>query len=191
MLPLLREQLRSFVGARKKVQLTRSFSGETHNGFVAGLGDAWLMLHQFHDFYPEGFALLRTGDITDLRSGEYERLWEYMLSAEGTLDRLPAVGEIVLDDARALLVSLQRLSRHVIVECEDPEEDLYSFYIGQILTVETEAVWFANYSALGKWDDAPHRIPLGEITKLQFDTPYALTFAKYLDRPASVRGRSA
>jgi hypothetical protein len=180
----MRERLGLFVGTRKKVRLTRGFPSEPrHNGFVLGLGREWVLLQQFHDFYPEGYTALRVKDITDIRSGEYERHWERMLAAEGLLDRIAAPGDVPLDEVARLLKALQRRGQNVIVECEDPDEKVEDFYIGQILSVDEDSVCFANFDGLGRWDDAPHAIPLGGITKVQFETPYVQTFSKYLVGP--------
>jgi hypothetical protein len=179
-----RRQLRSLVGTRKKVRLTRVFPGKLrHNGFVLALGRDWVLVHQFHDFYPEGYTAVRVRDITDVRSGEYERHWERMLSAEGLLGGITVTGDIPLDDIPPLLTALQQRGQNVIVECEDPDVDVEDFYIGQILSVGEDSVCFANFDGLGRWDDAPHTIPFGEITKLQFETPYVQKFSKYLEGP--------
>ena len=180
----VRQQLRSLVDTWKKVRLTRGFPSEAlHNGFVLALGREWVLLQQFHDFYPEGYTALRVRDVTDVRSGEYERHWERMLAAEGLLDRITAAGDVPLDDTPQLLKALHQRGRNVIVECEDPDEDVEDFYIGQILSVDEDSMCFANFDGLGRWDDTPHTIPFVEITKVQFETPYVQTFSKYLEGP--------
>jgi len=185
----VRQQLRSLVGTRKKVRLTRGFPSEPrHNGFVLAVGREWTLLQQFHDFSPEGYTVLRVQDITGVRSGEYERHWERMLAAEGLLDRISVPGDVPLDDIPEILKWLQRRCQNIIVECEDLEEDVEDFYIGQILSVDEEGVCFANFDGLGRWDKAPHAIPFGEITKVQFETPYVETFSRYLEGPCPQTG---
>jgi hypothetical protein len=177
----IREQLRSFVGAPRKVRLTRSLPSEPHhNGFVLGVGRDLVLLQQFHDFYPEGYVVLRVRDVTDVRSGKYERHGERMLAGEGLLERIGIPYEVPLQDVPGFLKALQHRGDNVIVECEDPEEDVEDFYIGQILSVADESLSFANFDALGHWDEAPHVIPIGDVTQVQFETPYVLTFSKYL-----------
>lgn len=179
-----RKRLLGFVGTRHKVRITRRIPKEpTHHGFVLAVGAEWVLLLQMHDFQPDGIAALRIRDIEEMRSGEYERLWERMLAGEGVLDRIPDAADISLRDTADLLRSVQRRGGHVIVECEDLHEDLEDFYIGQILDVDAGAMRFANFDGLGRWDAAPNVIPFDEITKLQIDTPYAQTFSKYLAGP--------
>jgi hypothetical protein len=182
------EQLRSFVGTRKKVRVSRSISSEPqHNGFVLAVGRDLVLLQQFHDFYPEGYTALRVRDITDIRSGEYERHWERMLAGEGILDRVGAPDDVPLQDVPELLRALQRRGDNVIVECEDAEENIEDFYIGRILSVDDDSLCFANFDALGRWDEAPDTIPFEEITKVQFETPYVRTFSKYLEGPCPLQ----
>src|SRR5262249_25569874 len=105
----LREQLRSFVGIPTKVRLTRSIPSEPRlNGFILGVGRDLVLLQQFHDFYPEGYAVLRLRDVTDLRSGKYERHWERMLAGEGLLERVGIPYNVPLEDVPGLLKALQQ-----------------------------------------------------------------------------------
>jgi hypothetical protein len=188
----VQQQLLSLVVTRKKVRLTRGFASEPLlSGFVLALGREWVLLQQFHDFYPEGYSALRVRDITNVRSGEYERHWERMLAGEGLFDRITAAVDVPLDDIPQLLQGLQRRGQNVIVECEDPDEDIEDFYIGQILSVDEDSVCFANFDGLGRWDDAPDTIPFGEITKVQFETPYVQTFSKYLEGPYFIKPSSS
>lgn len=177
----IRERLRSLAGTGRRVRVTRGVPSEPHlNGFVLALGRAWVLIRQFHDFYPEGCTALRWGDITAVRSGAHERLWERMLAGEGLLDPVGAGRGVPLDDTSGMLRALRRRGQNVILECEDPTEAREDFYIGRILSVGPRSVRFANFDALGRWDPAPHSIPFVHITKVQLDTPYARTFSRYL-----------
>jgi hypothetical protein len=188
----MRKKLRSFVGTRKKVHLTRPFPSEPqHNGFILGVGRDLVLLQQFHDFYPEGYTALRVRDISGIRSGKYERFWEHMLAREGILKRVGIPYDVPLQDFTVLLKALHQRGDNIIVECEDAEEGVEDFYIGQILSVESASLCFANFDALGRWDKDAHTIPLEEITTLQFDTPYVQTFSKYLEGPCRRTKRSS
>ena len=179
-----RSELEAFVGTRRKLRIHRRIPSEpTHNGYVVGLGDALVLVHQFHDFYPEGYAALRLEDITSIRSGPYERVWERMLEAEGLIAGLRLANPPRLSSVRELLIDLSTRRETVIVECEDLEDAIEDFYIGRILDVGADTLHFANFDALGNWDAEAHAIALDEITIVQFATPYARTFARHLERP--------
>src|SRR3954453_9804359 len=114
-----RDRLSKLVGQTKLARLTRGYPGDpTHNGFVLGLGRDLVLLHQFHDFYPEGYVALRVADIERTRSGEHERFWETMFRGEGLMERVGIPYEVPLDDYRSLLSFFHERGQHVIVECE-------------------------------------------------------------------------
>lgn len=179
----VRELLRQLVSSRKKVQLTRTHPGEPRcNGFVLGLSEDWVLVNQFHDFASEGYTILRVNDICGVRSGEYERKWESMLASEGTLDQVGITYEVGLQNIRSILESLHGLERNIIVECEDQDDsDEDEFYIGRIVkVVEDDHLQFKHFDALGRWEEDVVELPLSRITKVQFDTPYIITFSKYV-----------
>jgi len=102
-----RDRLSKVVGRLKMAHILRGYPGDpTHNGFVLGLGRDLVLLHQFHDFYPEGYTALRVADIKRVRSGAHERSWETMFRGEGLLDRVGIPYEVPLDDYRSLLAAL-------------------------------------------------------------------------------------
>ncbi len=181
------QQLRRLAGTRNKVRMTRGIGDEGfHNGFVVGVGQRWVLFAPFHDFYAEGFEVVRLEDITALRSGEYERHWDRMLQHEGALDHLGSPPEVPLDDIGQLLRALKQAGHNVIVECEDQEEE--DFFIGEILDVGDRMLKFANFGGLGNWDEQPDDIPLTEVTRVQIGTPYVRTFSKYLEGPCPHSG---
>lgn len=177
----IQKELQAYAGTLKKVRITRSIPNDlTLNGFVLGVGREWVLLHQFHDFYPDGFALLRVKDVVEIRSGAYERHWERMLKKEGTMKQVPKRCEVPLQSTSSALNFLKTRRGNAIVECEDEKEAIEDFYIGRVLKVGKTLVDFANFDALGQWDKSAHKIQINEITKIQFDTPYARVFSKYL-----------
>jgi hypothetical protein len=177
-------ELCALAGSGRKARLTRARPEEPlKNGFIVAVSPVLTALAQFHDFYPDGYAVVLTGDITAVRSGEYERHWERMFSAE----RIAVEGEplrgLPLDDLPALLAGLATWEENVIVQCEDAEERVEDFYIGRIIRVGDGAVAFSNFDGLGRWDPEPTEIEVGDITQVQLRTPYAQTFSKYLEGP--------
>ncbi len=180
----IHEQLASFVGTWKKVRLTRRIPSERlHNGCVLGVGTDWVLFQQFHDFSPEGFTTLRLRDIKKIRSGEYERQFEKMLSAEGLLGLEVIPNDLPLDNIADLLSALKERGQNIIIECEDLIKDIQDFYIGRILSVDQKSVSFIHFNALGRWKDDPVIIPFREITRLEFETPYIKIFSKYVEEP--------
>jgi hypothetical protein len=177
-----RDRLAKLVGQPKMARLTRGFPGDpTHNGFVLGLGADLVLLHQFHDFSPEGYVALRVADIKRVRSGEHERFWEAMFRGEGLMERVGIPYEVPLDDFRSLLVALHRRGQHVIIECEDRNTAEYDdFFIGRVVAMDDETASVLHFDSMGVWYDEPSVIAYGDITQVQFNTPYINTISKYL-----------
>jgi hypothetical protein len=186
-----RDRLAKLVGRPKKVHLTREFPGEpTHNGFVLGLGHDLVLLHQFHDFYAEGYTALRVAEIKRVRSGKHERFWETMFRGERILEHVGIPYEVPLDDFRSLLNFFHRRGQHVIIECEGRESaDHDDFYIGELVAMDEETTSILHFNAMGQWDREPSVVAYDDITKIQFDTPYINIMSKYLKKPPAANGR--
>lgn len=186
-----RDRLSKLVGQPRFAHLTRGYPGDpTHDGFVLGLGHDLVLLHQFHDFYPEGYTALRIADVKRVRSGEHERFWQAMFRGEGLMERVGLPYEVPLDDFRSLLAALHGRGQHLIIECEDrrtPDDD--EFFIGRIIDLGDETVSIRYFDPMGRWDEKPCVIDYGDITKIQFDTPYINTITKYLEDSPTENGR--
>jgi hypothetical protein len=177
-----RDRLAKRVNQPKKVYLTRGFPGDpSHSGFVLGLGRDLVLLHQFHDFYPEGYTALRVNDIKRVRSGEHERFWDRMIRGEGLMKHVGIAYEVPLDDYESLLTALHERGQHVIVECENRNTaDYDDFFIGRIVAMDNDSVSLLSFDSMGSWDDEPSNIAFSDITQIQFDTPYINTITKYV-----------
>jgi hypothetical protein len=177
-----RDRLSKLVGQPKMARLTRGYPSEPiHNGFVLGLGRDLVLLQKYHDFYPEGYTALRVADIKRTRSDEHERFWETMFRGEGLMERVGIPYEVPLDDFRSLLNALHRRGQHVIIECESRETaDDDDFLIGRVVAMDDRSVSILHFDTSGAWDDEPSVIAYGDITQVQFDTPYINTITKYL-----------
>ena len=55
--------------------------------------------------------------------------------------------------------------------------------------MDDESVSLRYFDSMGKWDEKSCIIAYGDITKIQFDTPYINTMTKYLKGWATENGR--
>lgn len=173
--------LRGHVGTRRQVRIERGIASEPLlNGYVLAMANGLILMHPFHDFEPDGYTVFREQDIVSLRSNEYERLWDRMLAGEGLLAGLDVAPEIDLSTISAVIMSAAARFRFVIVECEDEHEDIEDFYLGEPVEVVGDMIRLRTVDALGKWEPQIAAIPLTEITKVQFDTPFVRRFTKYI-----------
>ena len=174
------KKLAEYAGTRKKVRLTRNRPSATQlNGYILGVSDALVLMHPFDDFEPDGYAVIRVGDITHLRRCPYEQWWDHMLQGEGLLDGLNKPPQIDLSDMRSAVLGIASRYDQMIVHCEDAEENVQDFYLGKLIGAEGNAVKFLGYDGLGYWAETPDEIPIADITMLEFDTPYIRIFSKY------------
>jgi hypothetical protein len=177
----MHDELRRHVGTGRKLRLERSFpSNPRLNGYLLEASDTLGLIHCFHDFMPDGFAVFRIGDISTIRSGKYERHWDRMLKEEGLLSALAMPPAVDLASMRSAIESISARYKGMIIECEGAEEDCEDFYIGSMLSINDYQVCFEHFDGLGNWEDTPSSVPLGDISLILFDTPYIQTFWKYV-----------
>lgn len=170
------------------VAVTRRFPGDaTHSGFVRELDSSWVVVEKFHDFYSEGFSLLRIDDIDAVRNRPGDELFAKIIDGDqlSRKDRLESVCRD--DDLGATLTRIQSRYGLVSLHCEtgDPNEDEY--ILGEIsgVTADDALIWVLGPDAT--WEPDIDPIALGDITQVEFSTPYAETLARYA--PPSPSGR--
>ena len=174
-------QLSEHLATGRKIRIeTNRPADPLLNGYLMQLSDRLGLLHCFDDFEPDGYSIFRLADVTSVRSGKFERHWDRMLRGEGLLGGLDRELLVDLSDIQTAIGSVSRQFKLMTVQCEDGEEDVEDFFIGQAVSFEGTELIFDAFDALGQWNDAPSRILLDEITMVQFVTPYIRHFSKYL-----------
>ena len=174
-------KLKEYEGQFRKVQIERVEPfGDYINGFVQSVGKEVVVIQQFHDFYCEGYGVIRNKDISNIRSGEYERFFEKMIKGEGIIDCLKAPLIPKVDTIRDLLVFFMEKKEYVIVECERDRDEESTFSCGLISEIEGDTIWIKEFDALGNWCEEELGVELSEITQMQFQTPYLSIFSKYI-----------
>jgi len=174
-------KLDEYIGNLKLVRIERHFAEDYITGFVHGKSDTLLIMQQFHDFYYEGYAIIRLSDIVGFRSKKYERFFEQMLEKEGLLCQVKSDYSLPLNSIKETLSFFITTDILLIVECEssgNAEDD--EFYIGKPIDIENSSLWFREFNGLGKWEQTEVEISINDITKIQFETPYIQIFSKYV-----------
>jgi hypothetical protein len=174
-------QLSEHLATGMKIRIERNRPADPLlNGYLMQLSDRLGLMHCFDDFEPDGYSIFRLSDVVSVRSGNYERHWDRMLRGEELLGGLDRELEVDLNTIRAAIESVSRQFKLMTVQCEDAEEDVQDFYIGQVVSFEGTELIFDAFDALGQWNDESSRVLLDEITMVQFETPYIRHFSKYL-----------
>ncbi|MAT71907.1 MAG: hypothetical protein CMJ58_20580 [Planctomycetaceae bacterium] len=185
------DSIRQYVGTNKKISVERSLpSNPRLNGFLVDASESLGVMHCFHDFMPDGFSVFRIADVTEVRSGKYERHWERMLKGEGLLSALAKPPSLDLTTMRSAIDSIESQYDGIIIECEDAEIESEDFYIGSVLSTNEEKVTIQHFDGLGNWDGEPSTLIMSDISLVQFDTPYINTFWKYLAEPSPLKGKT-
>lgn len=174
------EKISNYTGKLKSVMIERVFPGDRDKRCYVHASNSDLVLVQhFHDFYCEGFSVIRMEDVSDFRSDDHERFFDKIRAAEGMLSQVEYDRHLPLDNFKALLSAFVGKQEIVIIECETMESEKDDFYLGVITEIKDSAVWMLELDALGVWDDEETGIELDRITQVQFETPYIKMLAKY------------
>jgi hypothetical protein len=176
----MKDLLAKHVDTAKMIRITRRQPSEpTLHGYLLGLSGELGLLHVFTDFQPDGYTVFRVEDVVGVRCSPYEDWSDHMLRSERRLGGLKIPCRVDLSNMGNAISSIAAHYDQIIVECEEPYEDIEDFYIGVVLKVTARSLQFRHYDGLGYWAAKASAIPLDEITRVQFDCPYIRTFSKY------------
>lgn len=150
------------------------------SGYVISCSESLCMLHAFHDFAPDGYAVIRLNDVTQVRCGDREKQWDHMLAEEGLLEGLRNPPSIDLTSMQKVVASAHQHLGRMILECEDQEEPIQDFYIGKAIDLTEHAVLFHDFDAMGQWNSAASEVEYREITMVELETPYIQIFWRHL-----------
>lgn len=180
----IREELEEFVATGQLIRLTREFHSRPHFGSIVAIGDEWLLLRQFIEFWPNGFTTLRVKDIDWVYSSDVERFVERILTSEGRLNREIPKFNVDLNDTRSLLKSLSEANSNIVIECKYPErEHADECDVGRVAEFTADRVLFSHFDGTGTWSKAPAYLQIDCISRIEFDTAYVNTVSKYVSEP--------
>ena len=168
--------------SRSLVSLTRDeFEVNNHQGFIIDYDSKWIVLQHIHDFYLNGFVILRRSDLTSISSKETDQFHKSLLKADGILKKVNFQFQLPIGGLADLLANLPE-ERIVILEDETKED---FFLIGPILGVQNDIVSLRFFSGSGEWDNEPAEIAIDDITSASFSTNYTLAYERHFQRQSS------
>lgn len=144
--------------------------------------DTLLIGHSENDFLFNGLRVLRLEDITWADTRDNDGAYEQILRAEGLLDGLQDPG-LDVSGWQPLFQGLLQRPELVIIEHEDPDEDLEEFHIGKVCKVAQRAVYIQYFDSFGQWEQTLRRIPYGDITSVTLESRYTQVFGRHLPPP--------
>ncbi len=164
------------------INVERTFNGDVDFilGFPLKISDNLLLINVISDFHDEGYALVRTKDISDVYSKENNGFYEKICKSENIgSDEVSAINDI-----SNMLISLNQLKSYdglLSIQCEGQIEKC-TFYLGKIINVNEDSISFKDLDMFGKWDENINNIPLNEITQIVFGDNYSKMFFKYIEK---------
>lgn len=174
--------IKHYQESRSLVSVARGeIDGNTLQGFVVDYDADWIVLQYIHDFYLDGYLLLRRADLTSMNCRATDAFQRHLLEAEGILDNVDFAFCLPVGGLSELL---QQFPENRIVILEDEAEDDI-FLIGTFLEVGDECVSLRFFSGDGRWDDEPAEISLKDITSVSFSTNYTLTYERFFTSETS------
>ena len=162
--------------SRSLVSITREdIDSATLQGFVVDYDSDWIALQYIHDFYLDGYLLLRRKDLTSLNCRATDVFQRHLLEEDGVLNQVNFSFRIPAGGISEMLEQSPK-DRVVILE-DETEYDL--FLIGTFFGIEEDYVSLRFFSGAGRWDDEPAEIALEDITSFSFCTNYTLAYERY------------
>ncbi len=178
--PPVRRRLVEALNRESFVAVTRRFPGDaTHSGFVRELDSELVVVEKFHDFYSEGFSLLRIDDIDAVRQRPGDEVFASIIEADDLSRSSEYKSVISGDGVGGVLTRLQSRYRLAALHSEtgDPAEDEY--VLGEISAVTDEEVLLFVLGPDAVWYPDVEPFGIGDITQIEFATPYAETLARH------------
>jgi len=172
--------LSTHAGTRRKVRIERNRpSNPRLGGYVIDVANGLALVHQFDDFQPDGYAIIRERDVVSVRQGEHEAFWDRMLENEGLLGGLDAAPKLDLSGMAAAIAIAAARYPFLAIQCEDEDEDIQDFYFAKVMSITETHVDVRCVDGLGRWEE-PDPVPLEDVTLVEMGTPYLTRFGKYV-----------
>ncbi|MFF8830923.1 hypothetical protein [Streptomyces sp. NPDC015131] len=180
----VRRRLDKAVRTGRLVRLHRSIpDAERLEGFVVGTGPAWTLLAVCSDIRLDGWAAVRTPDITKVRRrGDETSLTVRALRRSGQWPvRMPDPA-VELDDLPALVRSAGEGFGLVAVHAEHRDPDCC--WIGAPVRLRRASLRLREVDPDARWSDEPTTFRFRDITRVDFGDHYARVLREFAGTPA-------
>ena len=147
-------------------------------GFPIKYNDKFILIENEYDFQIDGYKIIRTKDITEIRYKRVDKHSNYILEKEGL--RSNSIPSIVSDikNFKKIFSQIKKSNKNIIIEGESLKEK--SFFIGKVIDPKENYVDFLYFSAIGEWDESPTKIKYKNITCITYNDRYTEITSKYL-----------
>lgn len=179
----LKEQIEFHLNNRSFVTIVRQVSEskiETNSGYIVKHSEEFLILQESHDFRALGFLIVPINQIKKIRCNSSDKFYDKLMTLEKEKENIKLFHEIDLSNWRSLFKSIKKIKLTIIVECENPEIDLFA--IGPIKKIAEKSIDIDFISPTGFVGGFSTSIDYTNITLVKFEDRYSNIFGKYMRR---------
>ncbi len=170
----IREQLTSALRDRQLMRFHRRFEDGWVNGYVVGIGPAFVMLAEVSDHMRfNGFGCYRLADIRNLRPAAYSEFMEAALQKLGEVQ--PETPAVALNSVSDILATAGVLFPTVTLHAEAEKPRVC--YIGAIVSLEGGIVWMRDIGPDAVWETELTARSLDAVTRIDFGGAYEAALA--------------
>ena len=175
------KQLELHLSDRSLVSLRRDEIDENSlQGFILGYSDELTLIQHIYDFNHEGLNVVNTPDITSIDSTDTAQLHRLILAEEGLIPDIGPFDDAPLSAWKDLLGYFAATNPIVILECEQPEDDV--FLIGRIARLTDYEAHIHYFNGAAEWEADPRKMTYEYITRFQVFTNYTNKYQAYFER---------
>ncbi|MEV8533825.1 hypothetical protein [Streptomyces sp. NPDC051211] len=175
----IRARLDEAVGSGALVRLRRSMPGaERLEGFVVGTGTEWTLMAVCKDIQLDGWAAVRTADITKVRRrGDETCLTVRALRRRGEWPVRAPVPAVPLDGLPALADAASRGFGLISLHAERQVPD--ACWIGEVTELRPKSLRIREVDTEAQWRSTPSRFRFKDVTRVDFGGRYEQTLREF------------
>lgn len=177
------EQLFKLKDDRNMISIRRDKIDDRRiQAFLLDYSEELILIKYVYDFILDGLMVLRSSDISEIKTDKTDLLQTQILKEEGTYSDVDFHTKCDLSSWSSAISSLAPLNRFITVEDENPDYPL--FYLGEVREIGAESVSILGFSGAANWDDEASEIYYEDISSVQTGNNYANVYEKYFERNA-------
>jgi len=175
------EDLAKLKEAKNLVSIRReNIDSQRIQGLLVDFSNDLVLIHYVFDFIFDGQMILRRSDLSEIKSDKTDLLQTQLLKDDGIYSSFEFELNMDLTSWQTVFSTLNSQCRFVTLEDENSNDP--SFYLGEVKNVGSKSVSILEFSGAANWRDENSAINYEDISCLQLNTNYAITYERYFDR---------
>jgi hypothetical protein len=176
--PTIRERLAKHMKRGEVIEILREpIDPWVQMAIVLALSADLVLLHDVTELESDGYKIVRLRDVSSVEYMGSEKFYERILREEGIVTEVRPPFKIDLSNWKSAIGSIQKRSRPIIIEDENPENPI--FLIGKVRRLTTRTVAIRHFDSAGRWELSDRVMRYSQITAVGFDDRYSTLYCKY------------